>query len=87
MPASPLTSRPETERSRGSDRGLLAFGLLAFPGAGLSLAACFAEILISHKAFVELEDDVRAESAGVLEVKGFRAPVTAYRVTGLAEAI
>lgn len=44
------------------------------------------EILISHKACIEVEDEVQAEPAGEFEAKGFRAPVKVYRVIGLAEA-
>lgn len=41
------------------------------------------EILITHKAYMEVENDIHAEPAGELEVKGFGQPVKAYKVAGL----
>jgi len=43
------------------------------------------EILITHKAYMEVENDIHAEPASELEVKGFSQPVKAYKVTGLVE--
>lgn len=42
-----LTPAMEAESTRASRRGIFAFGLLAFLGAAFSLAACFAQILIT----------------------------------------
>lgn len=38
------------------------------------------EILISHKAYIEVEDRVDVETAGERRLKGFAQPVTAYNV-------
>jgi len=38
------------------------------------------EILISHKAYVEVEDQIEVEEAGERRLKGFTQPVTTYNV-------
>jgi class 3 adenylate cyclase len=49
----------------------------------LSDAAAPGEILISQRAYATVEDNVEAEIVEGVSLKGFRQPVTAYRVTGL----
>jgi class 3 adenylate cyclase len=51
--------------------------------ARLSSAAAAGEILVSQRMLGMIEDGVRSEPAGDLELKGFSHPVPAYRVTGL----
>jgi len=51
----------------------------------LSDAAAPGEILISQRAYATVEGDVEAEVVEGVTLKGFRQPVTGYRVTGLRD--
>jgi class 3 adenylate cyclase len=44
------------------------------------------EILISQRVFAAVEEQVEAESAGNVELKGFGRPVVAYKVSGVRQA-
>ncbi|MEP7003920.1 MAG: response regulator [Chloroflexota bacterium] len=63
-----------------------AVGMVVIQASRLSAAAKSGEVLISNRVHAAIEDQVQAESAGDLELKGFHQPVPAFRVTGLREA-
>jgi GAF domain-containing protein len=58
-------------------------GVVVTLASRLSDAAAPGEILISQRAYATVEDNVEAEIVEGVSLKGFRQPVTAYRVTGL----
>jgi class 3 adenylate cyclase len=61
-------------------------GVVVTLASRLSDAAAPGEILISQRAYATVEDNVEAEIVEGVSLKGFRQPVTAYRVTGLRES-
>ncbi|HEX9738567.1 MAG TPA: GAF domain-containing protein [Candidatus Limnocylindria bacterium] len=58
-------------------------GVVVTLASRLSDAAAPGEILISQRAHATVEENVEAEIVEGVSLKGFRQPVTAYRVTGL----
>ena len=62
-----------------------AVGNAVILAARLSSAAAAGEILLSQRAFVEVDPIVVSEEVNDLELKGFSRPVTAYRVVALRE--
>jgi adenylate cyclase len=63
-----------------------AIGSVTNLAARLCAEASSGEILVNGKTLAPVESLVRVESLGVLELKGFSAPVPAYRIVGLASA-
>ncbi|MEX1278591.1 MAG: adenylate/guanylate cyclase domain-containing protein, partial [Chloroflexota bacterium] len=61
-------------------------GVVVTLASRLSDAAAPGEILISQRAYATVEENVEAEIVEGVSLKGFRQPVTAYRVTGLRES-
>jgi PAS domain S-box-containing protein len=81
----------------GVARGYATLGRIGFEGrfdygavgsvvnmaSRLGNAAAAGQILISLRAFAEVEDVIDAEPAGELEMKGFHGPQQVFNVTGL----
>lgn len=61
-------------------------GSVANLAARLCAVAEPAQVILSERAYARVEALVSATSLGALELKGFRRPVEAYSLTGLAEA-
>jgi class 3 adenylate cyclase len=55
-----------------------AIGAVVILASRLSAKALDGQILLSQAAFAAVEDQVRVESAGELELKGFSRPMPAY---------
>jgi class 3 adenylate cyclase len=62
-----------------------AVGNAVIQAARLSSAAAAGEILLSQRAYAEVETIVEADEVPGLELKGFSRAVTAYRVSALHE--
>ena len=62
-------------------------GAVTNMAARLSSAAGAGETLLSQRAYAAVEGQVTAEPTDELSLKGFSHAVTAYRVTGLREAL
>jgi class 3 adenylate cyclase len=60
-----------------------ALGPVTNLASRLSSHAAPGDILISPRVFVAVEDDVHAEPAGELELRGFSRPIAAYRIRGM----
>jgi PAS domain S-box-containing protein len=83
----------------GVSRGYATLGRIGFEGrfdygavgsvvnmaSRLGNAAAAGQILISLRAFAEVEDVVDAEPAGELEMKGFHGPQQVFKVIGVKE--
>jgi class 3 adenylate cyclase len=63
-----------------------AIGSVTNLAARLCAEAAVGDILISAKTLAQVEGLVCAEALGPLELKGFSAPVPAYRIVGSAES-
>jgi class 3 adenylate cyclase len=62
-----------------------AVGNVVNLAARLCSEAAGGQILLAPGAFAAVEDIVRAEPIGPLNLKGFQRPVDAFRVTGMEE--
>ncbi|MEO5704262.1 MAG: adenylate/guanylate cyclase domain-containing protein [Candidatus Limnocylindrales bacterium] len=65
--------------------GYAVVGSVANLAARLCAVAEPGQIILSERAFARVDAVVTATSLGALELKGFRRPVEAYSLTGLAE--
>ncbi len=66
--------------------GYAVVGSVANLAARLCAVAEPGQIILSERAYARVEGLVSATSLGALELKGFRRPVEAYSLTGLAKA-
>jgi class 3 adenylate cyclase len=64
-----------------------AIGQVTNLGARLSSEAKAGQILVSQRAFAQVEDDVEAEPMGEITVKGYSRPQAAYNVLKLKERV
>jgi class 3 adenylate cyclase len=62
-----------------------AIGTVVIMASRLCSEAQAGQILVNQRAWSAVEEIVRGESVGELQLKGFSRPVAAYNVVGLAE--